>query len=77
MTLEEFKKLPPNEQSEAYKELSDQDKYLVRISEPLVPHLVAKSDCTTEQYERIHKRLLKDLAEGTVTQEYYDYFENN
>ncbi len=77
MTLDEFKKLSPTEQAEAYKELSDHDKFLARISGPLVPHLVTKSDCTAEQYERIHKRQLKDLTEGTVTREYYDYFENN
>lgn len=77
MTFEEFKKLPLNEQAEAYKELSDHDKYLARISEPLVPHLVTKSDCSPDEYERIHKRMLKNLEQGIITQEYYDYFENN
>lgn len=77
MTLDEFKKLSPSEQAEAYKELSDHDKYLARISEPLVPHLVTKSECTPEQYERTHKRLLKALKEGRITQEDYDDFENN
>ena len=35
MTLDEFKKLSPTEQAEAYKELSDHDKFLARISGPL------------------------------------------
>ena len=77
MTLEEFKKLPPNEQADAYKELSDHDKYLARINEPLTVFRVHKSDCNPDEYERIHKRLLKNLEAGIITQEDYDDFENN
>lgn len=42
-----------------------------------LPHVFTKSECTPEQYERIHKRLLKALKEGRITQEDYDDFENN
>lgn len=77
MTFEEFKKLSPNEQAEAYKDLSDHDKYLARINEPLTVFRVHKSDCNPDEYERIHKRLLKNLEAGIITQEDYDDFENN
>jgi len=77
MTLEEFKKLRPEQRGEAYKELSDHDKFLVRISEPLKPKRLFKSDLTPSQFEDIHKDLLKGLKEGRVTQEDYDEFMNN
>ena len=48
-----------------------------RWNEPLKPHLVVKSECSPEMYEVIHKDLLECLKKGTITQEYYDYFENN
>ena len=42
-----------------------------------LPHVFTKSECNPEQYERIHRRLLKALKEGRITQEDYDDFENN
>lgn len=35
ITLEEFRKLSPNEQNKRYKELSDYDRYLARITAPI------------------------------------------
>lgn len=57
MTFEEFMKLPYEERAEAYKELSDHDRFLVRISEPLKGRTVGYSEVTEEEKEKAHKML--------------------
>lgn len=48
-----------------------------RWNDTILPHVICKSECTPEQYERIHKRLKENLEKGIIKQEAYDYFENN
>lgn len=48
-----------------------------RWTEPLTPERLFKSDLTEEQFEDIHKDLLKGLKDGTISQEDYDEFMNN
>ena len=48
-----------------------------RWTEPLKPQRLFKSDLTPEQFEGVHKGLLKGLKDGTVKQEDYDEFMNN
>ena len=55
MTFEEFMKLPYDERAEAYKTLSDHDRFLVRISEPLKGRTVGYSDVTEEEKEKANK----------------------
>ncbi|MFR3675786.1 MAG: hypothetical protein ACLTW1_18085 [[Clostridium] innocuum] len=48
-----------------------------RWTEPLKPQRLFKSDLTPEQFEEVHKGLLKGLKDGTVKQKDYDEFMNN
>ena len=40
LTFEDFKRLPPEERSRRYEELSDHDKFLARCSQPSGVHAV-------------------------------------
>lgn len=57
MTFEEFMKLPYEERAEAYKTLSDHDRFMVRISEPLKGKTVGYSEVTEEEKEKARMML--------------------
>ena len=62
LTLKEFRKLPKDEKAERFKELSDHDRFLWRISEPVFGEVVAERPLTGEEVKR-EEAFLDDLEE--------------
>ena len=52
LTLEEFRKLPEDQKTERYKELSPHDMFLWRISDPGNPRVISRRALTKEQEEK-------------------------
>ena len=52
LTLEEFRKLPEDQKTERYKELSPHDMFLWRISDPVNPRVISRRALTKEQEEK-------------------------
>lgn len=74
LTIEEFRKLDDEEKEKRYKELSDHDRFIWRISCPVIPKTVNNNELTDEQRKKateIRKRL---LDEGKITQEQFNQF---
>ena len=63
LTLEEFRRLPDEEKGERYKEMSDHDKFLWRISEPLVGRTVGEFKRTEEEEKADHDFFVKYIEE--------------
>ena len=61
LTIDEFRKLPRPEQEERYKELSDHDKFLARISEYNPPEVISElqEEDLTEEQKRQNDEFLK------------------
>lgn len=77
ITIKEFRLLPENEKAERFKELSDHDRFLWRISCPITPHNVKRSELTPEQRKRTTELRLRLLKEGKITQEQFYEFEKD
>lgn len=52
LTLEEFRKLPEDQKTERYKELSPHDMFLWRISDPGNPRVISRGVLTKEEEEK-------------------------
>ena len=55
LSFKEFMKLSEKEKCKKYKDLSDNDKFLARISQPLSPIVIPEEELTKEQKEKIKK----------------------
>lgn len=76
ITLEEFRKLPDSEKSERYKDMSDHDRYLWRITCPIGPGRPVKDEeLSPEGRKRLSELRKRFLKEGKITQETYDRLE--
>ncbi len=64
ITLEEFKELGKEEQCKRYKDMSNEDKYIFRISDP-VPFLNAETVGHMEVTEE-QKKMAKDMRSETI-----------
>lgn len=76
VTIDEFRKMSEDEQRENYQYMSQHDKFIWRVTCPIYPVEVKSSDLTQDQKEnltRIRKRL---VAEGKLSQEDFERFEN-
>ncbi|WP_041137855.1 hypothetical protein [Beduini massiliensis] len=77
VTIDQFRKMNEDEQRENYQYMSQHDKYIWRVTGPIsIPQQVDKSKLTKAQKEnitRIRKRL---VAEGKLSQEDFERFEN-
>lgn len=63
LSLEEFRRLPDEEKGKRYKEMSDHDKFLWRISEPLIPTIVGETEMTEEEKKFYHEESMKYIEE--------------
>ena len=55
LTIEEFRLLPDDEKAERYKELSDHDRFIWRISSPLSVKVVTNKELSKEQRESVRE----------------------
>ena len=69
ITIEEFMKLSEKEKCEKYKDLSNHDKFLARISQPLSPRVIPEDELTEEEKEKI-----KEMKNDTKTLEEMEKF---
>ena len=77
LTIEEFRLLPDDEKAERYKELSDHDRFIWRISSPLSVKVVTNQEMSKEQRKSVRESRLKLLKEGKITQQQFDELEND
>ncbi len=77
LTIEEFRLLPDDEKAERYKELSDHDRFIWRISSPLSVKAVTNKGLSKEQRESVRESRLKLLKEGKITQQQFDELEKD
>ena len=77
LTIEEFRLLPDYEKAERYKELSDHDRFIWRISSPLSAKVVTNKELSKEQRESVRESRLKLLKEGKITQQQFDELEKD
>lgn len=76
ITLEEFRKLPDSEKAERYKDMSDHDRYLWRITCPIGPgRPVEDEELSPEGRKRLSELRKRLLEEGKISQETYDRLE--
>ena len=64
ISFEEFMKLNEQEKIEGYKDLSNHDKFLARINQPISPTVISKDELTEEEKEKI-----KEMKSDTKTLE--------
>lgn len=69
LTLAEFNKLPENEKGERYKDLSDHDKFLVRISMPMTGRVIGYCELTDKQ-----KKEAKEFEEAVKNGKIHEWF---
>lgn len=53
LSFEEFMKLSEKEKCERYKNLSEHDKFLARINQPITPKVVSEEELSEEEKEKI------------------------
>ena len=69
LSFEEFMKLSEKEKCEKYKELSNHDKFLARISQPVTPRIIPEEELTEEEKEKI-----KEMKNDTKSLEEMEKF---
>ena len=70
LSLEEFNKLSEEEKCYRYKELSDHDKFLVRVSMPIEGEVVGYVEISKQERIESLKQLLDAMIEfGEITKE--------
>jgi len=67
LTFEEFMKLPEKEKGEAYKNLSKEDKFKARLSQPVGGRTIGYVEYTDEERIKNKESFLKFLKEKGVT----------
>lgn len=72
LTIDEFRKLPDDEKAERYKELSDHDKFIWRISSPISGHVVKYTEMTSQNRLWLRKQHKEMLEHGKITKERYE-----
>lgn len=77
LTIKEFRLLSDDVKAERYKELSDHDRFLWRISSPLSVKVVTNQEMSKEQRKSVRESRLKLLKEGKITQQQFDELEND
>lgn len=75
LTIDEFRKLPEEEKEKRYKELSDYDRFLWRVTCPLKAVDVKNEDMTKEEFEKITKWRKQLLKEGKISKVRFDYLQ--
>ena len=55
LSFEEFMKLSEKDKCERYKDLSNYDKFLARINQPITPKIIPEEELTIEKKEKIKK----------------------
>lgn len=66
LSLEEFKQLPEKEKGDRYKELSEHDKFLVRISMPIGGEVMGDNIQLTEKQKKEAKEFEKAVKSGEI-----------
>ena len=69
ITFEEFMKLLEKEKGEAYKKLSDEDKFKARLSQPIGGRTIGHVKCTDEERRKNKESFLKFLNEKGITED--------
>lgn len=65
LSLKEFNKLSENEKGDRYKELSEHDKFLVRISMPIGGEVIGYRELT-EQEKKESEKFSKAVETGKI-----------
>lgn len=63
ITFEEFRKLPDEQKLIEYSSLSDHDRLLARISQPLGGETIAHTDVLTQEQIDVAKEMRKEITE--------------
>ena len=69
LSFEEFMKLSEKEKCERYKDLSNHDKFLARINQPISPIVIPEDELTEEEKEKI-----KEMKNDTKSLEEMEKF---